>query len=216
MSTATSKIAAALVAFQRQMPRVSKDKTARVPTKNGGEYTYSYADLASVSDAALPILNELGVSFVCSPRRCDDGSYELVGILLHESGDSIDGALPIFGRDPQAIGSAVSYGRRYLLGLLTGIVTEDDDDAARATRPAEGRPQRTRTERPPTPEERLSASRAAAWSAFRSRYPDASQDDFVSAVEQHTAQPFADTEPEQFDGFATAHSTVAAGGGEEA
>lgn len=205
MPTATkaSSLAAALIAFQKQMPKVAKDKTA-----DTGKYTYTYADLGSVSDAALPILNELGIAFTCQPRRCDDGAYELVGVLLHESGDRLDGALPIFGRDPQAIGSAVSYGRRYLLGLLTGIVTEDDDDARRASRPAEGRAQRTRTEPPPTPEQRLSNARAGAYAAFRSRYPEATQDDFVQAVEQHTAQPFADTEPEQFDQFATAHTTT--------
>lgn len=208
MPTTPNRLAAALIAFQQQMPKVSKDKTAKVPTKSGGEYSYSYADLASLSDAALPLLNELGVAFTCCPRRCDDGTYELVGLLLHEAGESIEGALPIFGRDPQTIGSSVTYGRRYLLGLLTGIVTEDDDDARRATRPAEGHAQRTRTEPPPTPEQRLSASRANAWAVFKARYPEANQDDFVAAYEQHTALAFTDATPEDFEGFATANTTI--------
>jgi hypothetical protein len=113
------------------MPTVPKGKTATVPTKAGGSYSYSYADLADVSAAILPILTANGLAFVCAGRHADRG-YELVGRLLHVSGQHVESALPLHGNDPQSIGSAITYSRRYLLGCLTGIVTDDDTDAVPA------------------------------------------------------------------------------------
>lgn len=125
-------IYAALAAFQAELPKVAKTKTATVPTKSGGSYSYTYADLVSVTEAALPILTKHGLSFITAPRRTDRG-YELVGILAHRSGETIEGALPITGNAAQEIGSSITYGRRYLLGSMTGLVTDDDDDGSIAS-----------------------------------------------------------------------------------
>lgn len=132
---ATDQIAAALLAFQIDMPTVSKGKTANVPLKNGGSYSYKYADLADVSAAAFPLLTKHGLAFAALPRYGERG-YELVGTLLHTSGQSLSGALPLHGNTAQEVGSALTYARRYLLGCMTGIVTDDDDDA----QVAQGRP----------------------------------------------------------------------------
>lgn len=133
-----SALAEALVAFQKEMPTVHKGKTA-----NTGTYKYTYADLADVMAAAVPILTSHGLSFTTQPRRREDSTYELVGVLRHTSGEQDEGALPIYGNSPQALGSSITYARRYLLGCLTGIVTDDDDDGA--TAPAE----RRRRQKPP-------------------------------------------------------------------
>lgn len=146
-------LASALVAFQAQMPKVAKNKTANVPMKGGGSYRYTYADLPDVSDAAMPALTAHGLSFTCSPARCEDGSYELRGILRHTSGESDIGALPLMGRAMQELGSAITYGRRYLLGCMTGVITDDDDDGSIAQAAKE----RTQSYRPPTPGETLLA-----------------------------------------------------------
>jgi hypothetical protein len=136
-------IATALAAFQSEMPTVAKGKTAKVPTKDGGSYSYAYADLAAICEATMPLLTKHGLSFTAQPRGTDHG-YELVGVLLHTSGEQLDGALPLFGNSPQQIGSAITYARRYLYGCLTGIVTDADDDG----QAAQGH---RRTERPPQP-----------------------------------------------------------------
>lgn len=138
----TANIAAALAEFQAEMPVVNKGKKAKVPTKSGGSYEYTYAGLAEVSEAALPLLSKHGLAFSACPRGTDHG-YELAGVLLHTSGERIEGALPIYGNSPQEIGSAITYARRYLLGSITGLVTDDDDDgnAAQGAR---------RTEKPMT------------------------------------------------------------------
>lgn len=127
-----NEIAAALAEFQAEMPVVPKSKTAKVPTKTGGGYSYSYADLAGVSEAAMPILSKHGLSFTCLPETTTDQGMRLVGVLLHTSGQYLEGSLPVKGNGPQELGGWLTYGRRYLLGCLTGIVTDTDDDGKHA------------------------------------------------------------------------------------
>jgi hypothetical protein len=141
----TGELAKALAAFQAEMPTVSKDRKARVPTKAGGSYEYTYAGLREVTDAAMPILSAHGLSFSCCPRRSQQGDYDLIGILLHASGERLEGCLPIQGTRAQEIGSAITYGRRYLLGSMTGIVTDDDDDGTIADQAEDRRAQRVNT-----------------------------------------------------------------------
>lgn len=143
MTETPQTLAQALVDFQAHLPKVAKNHTAVIRGKNGeAGYSYTYADLADLSDAATPVLAEHGLAFTCAPRLTPAGSYELVGILTHLSGETMEGALPLQGRTPQELGSSMTYMRRYLLGAMTGIVTDDDDDGARAqsaqaTTPAE-------------------------------------------------------------------------------
>lgn len=154
--TGQSALAQALVAFQAEMPTVAKSRKATVPTKAGGSYSYTYAGLPEVTDAAMPLLTKHGLSFSCCPRVVD-GGYELVGVLLHTSGERLEGALPIYGRTPQEIGSALTYARRYLAGCMTGIVTDDDDDG-------QGAQQARRTEKPERP--MTAGTRAAMFAMF--------------------------------------------------
>jgi hypothetical protein len=131
-------IAEALVAFQSEMPVVPKNKTAKM-----GTYSYKYADLVDVSAAMHPLLTKHGLAFSCLPRQAEGGGYELAGTLLHTSGDRLEGALPLYGRTAQEIGSALTYARRYLAGCLTGICTDDDEDGQATTKA-------TRTKAEPT------------------------------------------------------------------
>ena len=134
------ELAKALAAAQKELPAVAKSKTA-----NTGKYSYSYADLADVSEAVYPILSKHGLSFTCCPDEGTSGPV-LVGRLMHTSGEYVTGVLPLLGaRDPQSMGSALTYARRYLLGAMTGVVTDDDDDGSRATAQAR------KPQRPPKP-----------------------------------------------------------------
>lgn len=122
MPPALDKLAAALAAAQAEMPTVSKTHTASVRSDKGS-YSYTYAGLADVTEAVLPILAKHGLSFTALP-----GGGMLTGMLLHTSGQSLTASLPIAGSTPQALGSSLTYMRRYLLGCMTGLVTDDDDD----------------------------------------------------------------------------------------
>lgn len=148
--TETKNIAAALAAFQGEMPTVAKSKTAKA-----GSFSYTYAGLADVTSHAAPILAKHGLAFTALPGPTEHG-WVLNGVLLHVSGEKLEGALPIKGGSPQEWGSSLSYFRRYLLGCLTGLVTDDDDDgqmapAAAKKRAPEGEPAPTRRMSRPAP-----------------------------------------------------------------
>lgn len=131
MTDPTPNLAEALAAFQADMPVIPKSQKAKVPTKAGGSYEYTYAGLPDVSAVVMPLLTSHGLAFSVCPRVTEHGG-EVVGILLHTSGERLEASLPLFGRQAQEIGSALTYARRYLLGCMTGVVTDDDDDGSLA------------------------------------------------------------------------------------
>lgn len=135
-------INAALAELQTQLPRISKDLTAKVLTKTGGNYTYTYADLALISREVLPLLGKLGLSFVSRPTTVN-GKFVLVYELRHVSGEMLDGEYPLPERGtPQEIGGAITYARRYCLCAVTGVAPDDDDHDAIAAEKAAKRQRR--------------------------------------------------------------------------
>jgi hypothetical protein len=129
----TENLAAALALFQLELPDVTKDKTAKVTTKNGPNYSYAYADLHSISAVVLPLLGKHGLSWSCGPDL-EDGKFVLRWRLLHASGGQLTGAYPLPDRaGPQETGSALTYAKRYALCAVTGVSpAEDDDDGQKA------------------------------------------------------------------------------------
>jgi hypothetical protein len=131
--TAPSSLAAALAAVQADLPDIRKTETAKVSTKAGVSYSYSYADLAAVSRVILPRLGKVGLSWTTKPTLVED-RFVLVYKLLHISGECEEGTYPLPDRGtPQEVGSAITYARRYALCSVTGVAPDDDDDAAEAT-----------------------------------------------------------------------------------
>lgn len=125
-----SKIAEAIADVQRDLPVVGKDQTAKV-TSDKGSYSYSYADLTAVSRAIYPRLADHGLAFTALPTLSGN-RFVLRYLLLHTSGEYLDGEfpLPADSKTPQAMGSAITYARRYCLCAVTGVAPEDDDGAA--------------------------------------------------------------------------------------
>jgi hypothetical protein len=117
-----------LLAFQKNAPAIHKNCTASI---NGRQY--KYADLPSVLDAVRPVLSQCGLVLTQSI----DGLSLKTAIIDAETGESIDSAFPLefHGLTWHAIGSAVSYARRYAILSLCGLCADDDDDAASAMQP---------------------------------------------------------------------------------
>lgn len=148
-------LAAALAAFQTELPKLTKDETAKVKgeTKDGRSYdrSYGYADLAQVVETVLPVLGKHGLSVTSKNVLTSDG-YVLKVTLLHESGESDTGDWPLPDprrSGPQDIGSAMTYGRRYLTLALSGAYPGgDDDDGHQAQQAARENWDSARPERP--------------------------------------------------------------------
>lgn len=137
-----SQINKALVELQSNLPRVTKDLTAKVETRTGSSFKYSYADLAQISRELLPLMGKNGLSFVSRPV-IRDGKPVLAYELRHVSGEQIDGEWLLPERaTPQEMGSAVTYARRYCLCAVTGLAPDDEDHDAIVAEKAEQRRRR--------------------------------------------------------------------------
>jgi hypothetical protein len=141
------KLAAALAAAQLEMPAIEKDKTAKVETRTGGSYTYDYADLASILKVTRPVLARHGLAVLQPVTVEAKGSVVIKTIILHASGQWIAESLTmpvVDSGDPQKLGSALSYGRRYAYCGVVGITPEDEDDDGTAAAGVEGSRQNRR------------------------------------------------------------------------
>lgn len=120
-----ANLAAALVEFQSKIPVITKNKTAKIPTKAGNSYSYNYADLSDIWDAIRAPLKECGLAVT---QALVEGGLNTT--IWHVSGESY-GASTTFDTSrcsPQEAGSAITYFRRYALTSMLGISTEEDDD----------------------------------------------------------------------------------------
>ena len=132
-------LASALAAAQGEMSNASKN--AKNP-----HFKSTYADLASLRDAVIPVLAAHGIACV---QLCDgDGQSVSVTTRLLFGAEAMDCGrltIPIGGaRNPaQAVGAAITYARRYQLGAVAGVAAEDDDgNSLDGTRAAPPRPAR--------------------------------------------------------------------------
>jgi hypothetical protein len=138
--------AKAFVAAQRATEAIKKAST-------NPAFKSRYADLAAVVEAVVPALNAAGIGVIQS-SDFDGDLVTVTTVLLHESGSSVTSSLRLrpSKQDPQGVGSATTYGRRYSLLAMTGAAPEDDDCNA-ASGPREPRPQQE-APKPPTLAER--------------------------------------------------------------
>jgi hypothetical protein len=114
----------ALAKFQSEMKAVKKG--AKNPF-----FKSSYADLASIIDAIREPLSSNGLAFTQFPV----GDGGLTTMLMHSSGEWMSETFTMKPIDnkPQTIGSCITYSRRYALGAVLGLATEEDDDGNRAS-----------------------------------------------------------------------------------
>lgn len=121
-------IAGALGAFQGSMDKISKDATNPF-------FKSKYATLSNILDAIQQPLYEAGLTFTQFPVN----EHGLTSLLIHmETGEYMQATYSMVPskNDPQGIGSAITYMRRYALGAILGLNIDDDDDANAASTPA--------------------------------------------------------------------------------
>lgn len=158
-SPSIGAIAPAFATAQKHFRTAVKD--SRNPYFNS-----RYADLGQINEAIEGALHDAGIGILQPATVTGTPPQGLIvvvtTVLMHASGEwfASDLSLPVIpmvtkeGKElrigPQAIGSAVSYARRYGLAAMCGVITGDDDDGEHA----EGRYDGHRDEPPPHRQQR--------------------------------------------------------------
>ena len=145
-----------ITAFSAAFAAAQSEMTGAKKGKRNPHFGQKYADLASVMEATVPALNKHGISVMQFPDF--DLETKLVSVetrLLHKSGEWVSGscsALPRDHKNVQAVGSTITYLKRYGLQSMTGCPSEDDDGNAASPPPRQQRrqqPRRAQRKQPP-------------------------------------------------------------------
>lgn len=118
------ELATALAKAQGEIQNVTKD--AKNP-----HFKSDYATLDAITDTVRPAFAKHGLAIVQMPGFAD-GIVTVETLITHSSGQWITGhtASPVAKADPQGIGSATTYLRRYSLAAIAALAQTDDDGNA--------------------------------------------------------------------------------------
>jgi ERF superfamily len=124
MSETTAELFTALSVAQGQISAASKSSI-------NPHFKSRYADLNSLRDAIQEAMTQNGLGVIQCPR-VNGNHVEVETFITHKSGEYIAETLqmPFARNDAQAIGSALTYCRRYSLGSLLNLSADDDDGNA--------------------------------------------------------------------------------------
>lgn len=118
-----NELAAALAKAQGQIEGAKK-------SSSNPFFKSKYADLAECWNTCREVLTANEISVIQMPEEINEnGRLNITTMLAHSSGQYISSTLTmtVTKLDPQAIGSAITYGRRYALAAMVGLAQEDDD-----------------------------------------------------------------------------------------
>ena len=112
---------------------ITKNRTAKIPTKSGKEYSYTYTDLASINKW----LDENGLDYYQEIETNEQNGKDYIMTYRYINGEweekpkrgcqVVDSILTGNSNPVQQYGSSLTYCRRYSLCLAFGLAIEDDD-----------------------------------------------------------------------------------------
>lgn len=125
-----NELAAALAKAQGSFPAIEKNRQVTVKSEKGS-YKFWYATLDHIVDGIRKPLSDNGLAYVQAIIQ-SDREMLCETMLMHASGQFITTQLPVKYADQknnaQALGSAITYAKRYSLTAMLGIVADEDDD----------------------------------------------------------------------------------------
>jgi hypothetical protein len=133
-SESIAALAKAMCAAQAELKNPPKDSV-------NPHYKSKYADLATVRDTVIPVLAKHGLSLLQLPSELGTDSA-LTTLLAHTSGEWVETTIRLrpVKNDPQGVGSALTYARRYALQSVAGVAAEDDDDGHAGSQQRQAKP----------------------------------------------------------------------------
>ena len=122
-SEQTTNVWSKIFIVQQQELSVIK-ATPNAAFKQGGKVS-KYADINSILETLIPVLNEAKLVVACMPTNAG----MVMQVTDTESGEWIRfiGWLNFTGQTAQQIGSQITYMRRYMYNSMFNLQAEDDD-----------------------------------------------------------------------------------------
>jgi hypothetical protein len=140
-----ARLYTALIAAQVDMLPLYK-------TSLNPHFKSKYVDLSGVVDAVADSLQKNGLALIQMVQLVGvDNKPVLVSRLAHESGEYIESEYPLITKDnsdPQKLGAAITYARRYSMMAMLGIAPEDDDGNTASGRSSSAAPAKSAAAKP--------------------------------------------------------------------
>lgn len=127
----------ALAEFQTACPAIEKSSSAKIATKSGGSYQFTYADLEEIISTVRPHLAAHGFSFTFD-SEANGQLLKCVVTLRHAHGHSMTSSCAVpttsasGASDQQKIGAAMTYAKRQCLISVLGLSLTDPEEAGNA------------------------------------------------------------------------------------
>jgi len=136
-SECTTDLNKALAAFHAKVSNPFASEKVNVRSDKGN-YSYNYTPLSEILAQVRPLLAEQGLTVTqivgSEPITSDGKNFNIIAVttrIQHTTGQWMEtDALKILSAtNPQAVGTIISYARRYQLSAALNIASDDDDDA---------------------------------------------------------------------------------------
>jgi hypothetical protein len=161
-----------------------------------------YADFASIYKSCVGPLGENGLA-IMQIISSENGKPCLITQLSHSSGQWVRSIAPLNPKkdDDQAMGSSISYMKRYSLAALVGVVTEEEDDDGNASVGVTNPEKRNGSHAPRPPGNTISKSLAKELEAMFNKCDKKFQENFMSYMKKSQINSFEMIPEDKYDSY---------------
>lgn len=125
-----------LTEFSKAFAKTQQEMKQPLKDANNPFFKSKYVPLENVVEAITESASKNGLSFTQFPSSDEAGNVTVGTLVMHSSGEWIEYdpiKMKPVKNDPQSIGSAIAYAKRYALSAIFGITSDQDDDGNEAT-----------------------------------------------------------------------------------
>ena len=138
-----------LTEFSKAFAKTQQEMKQPLKDANNPFFKSKYVPLENVVEAITESASKNGLSFTQFPSSDEAGNVTVGTLVMHSSGEWIEYdpiRMKPVKNDPQSIGSAITYAKRYALSAIFGITSDQDDDGNEATQTKKQAPAKKKDE----------------------------------------------------------------------
>lgn len=138
-----------LTEFSKAFAKTQQEMKQPLKDANNPFFKSKYVPLENVVEAITESASKNGLSFTQFPSSDEAGNVTVGTLVMHNSGEWIEYdpiKMKPVKNDPQSIGSAITYAKRYALSAIFGITSDPDDDGNEATQTKKQAPAKKKDE----------------------------------------------------------------------